>query len=54
MPADALARAERVLAAHAAAAAGGAGAATLDGEMIDEATRAMAERLVERARLTGG
>ena len=54
VPADALARAERVLAAHAAATAGGAGAATLDGEMIDEATRAMAERLVERARLTGG
>ena len=54
VPADALAHAERVLAAHAEAAAAGAGAASLDGEMIDEATRAMAERLVERARLTGG
>ena len=48
-----LRRARRVLEAHAAAAAGGAGAASLDGEMIDEATRAMAARVVERARLTG-
>jgi citrate lyase beta subunit len=43
-----------VLEAHARAAARGDGAASLDGEMIDEATRAMAARLVERARLTGG
>ncbi len=48
-----VARARRVLEAHAAAAAAGAGAAALDGEMIDEATRAMAARLLERARLTG-
>ena len=47
-PAD-LARARRVLEAHAAAAADGSGAASLDGEMIDEATRRMAERLVRRA-----
>ena len=52
LPAE-LARAHRVLAAHAGAAASGAGAATLDGEMIDEATRAMAERLVARATLAG-
>lgn len=48
--AEALARAERILAAHAAAAEAGAGAAALEGEMIDEATRAMAEALVRRAR----
>jgi citrate lyase subunit beta/citryl-CoA lyase len=54
VPQAALDHARRVLAAHAEAAARGAGAASLDGEMIDEATRAMAERLVERARLTGG
>jgi len=54
VPADELARAERVLAAHAAAIERGAGAAALEGEMIDEATRAMAQRLVDRARLTGG
>ena len=54
VPADELARAERVLAAHAAARERGAGAAALEGEMIDEATRAMAQRLVDRARLTGG
>jgi citrate lyase subunit beta/citryl-CoA lyase len=53
VPEAALDHARRVLAAHAEAAARGAGAASLDGEMIDEATRAMAERLVERARLTG-
>ena len=47
-------RARRVLEAHAAAAAAGAGAADLDGEMIDEATRRMAETVMERARLTGG
>ena len=51
-PAD-VARARRVLAAHARAAAAGAGAAALDGEMIDDATRRMAERTMERARLTG-
>jgi citrate lyase subunit beta/citryl-CoA lyase len=48
-----LERARRVLGAHAAAAAAGAGAADLDGEMIDEATRRMAETVMERARLTG-
>jgi citrate lyase subunit beta/citryl-CoA lyase len=53
VPPPALDHARRILAAHAEAAARGAGAASLDGEMIDEATRAMAERLVERARLTG-
>lgn len=46
-------RARRVLHAHAAAAAAGAGAAELDGEMIDDATRRMAETVMERARLTG-
>ena len=51
-PAD-VERARRVLEAHAAAAAAGAGAADLDGEMIDDATRRMAERTMERARLTG-
>jgi citrate lyase beta subunit len=50
---DDLARARRILSAHASATSGGAGAADLDGEMIDEATRQMAERLLERARLTG-
>lgn len=54
VPEEALEHARRVLEAHAAAAARGEGAASLDGEMIDEATRAMAARLVERARLTGG
>ena len=49
VPAGDLERARRVLRAHADAAAAGAGAAVLDGEMIDEATRAMAERLVVRA-----
>jgi citrate lyase beta subunit len=48
-----LERARRILAAHAAAAAAGSGAASLDGEMIDDATRRMAERVIERARLTG-
>lgn len=48
-----LARARRVLEAHAAAAEAGAGAAALDGEMIDDATRRMAESVIERARLTG-
>ncbi len=47
-PAD-LERARRVLAAHAEAVARGSGAASLDGEMIDEATRRMAEALVRRA-----
>lgn len=48
-----LERAWRILAAHAEAAAAGSGAASLDGEMIDDATRRMAERVIERARLTG-
>lgn len=51
--ADDLARARRVVEAHAEAARRGHGAASLDGEMIDEATRAMAERVLARARLTG-
>jgi citrate lyase subunit beta/citryl-CoA lyase len=54
VPGEDLARARRVLAAHAEAAAAGAGAAVLDGEMIDEATRAMAERLVVRAEAGDG
>jgi citrate lyase subunit beta/citryl-CoA lyase len=49
-----LARARAVLDAHARAVAEGRGAADLDGEMIDEATRRMAERVVERARREGG
>ena len=49
VPADDLARARRVLAAYQEAVAGGSGAASLDGEMIDEATRRMAEALVRRA-----
>lgn len=49
VPADDLAWARRVLGALAEAEAAGAGAARLDGEMVDEATRAMAERLVARA-----
>ncbi|MGE3141534.1 MAG: CoA ester lyase [Thermoleophilia bacterium] len=51
---DDLARARRILDAHAAAAAAGEGAARLDGEMIDEATRAMAAMLVARAALHSG
>lgn len=53
VPAGDLAHARRVLEAHAAAAGAGAGAASLDDEMIDEATRAMAARLVARAALCG-
>ena len=49
VPAADLERARRVLAAHADAVAAGRGAASLDGEMIDEATRRMAEALVRRA-----
>jgi citrate lyase beta subunit len=45
-----LERALAVLAACERAADEGRGAADLDGEMIDEATRRMAERVVERAR----
>ncbi len=48
-----VARARRVLDAHAAAARAGSGAADLDGEMIDDATRRMAESVMRRARLTG-
>jgi citrate lyase subunit beta/citryl-CoA lyase len=51
-PAD-LQRAREVLEAHARAVAAGRGAASLGGEMIDEATRRMAERVVERAHLAG-
>jgi citrate lyase subunit beta/citryl-CoA lyase len=42
--------AERVLAAYAEATAAGRGAAVLDGKMIDEATRKLAEKLVARGR----
>ena len=49
VPPQELERARRVLAAHADALARGSGAADLDGEMIDEATRRMAERLLWRA-----
>ncbi|MGD9694246.1 MAG: CoA ester lyase [Thermoleophilia bacterium] len=48
-----LARARAILDAVARAGRDGRGAALLDGEMIDEATRRMAERLLERARLAG-
>jgi citrate lyase subunit beta/citryl-CoA lyase len=49
VPAADLERARRVLAAHAEALARGSGAASLDGEMIDEATRRLAQSLVRRA-----
>ncbi|MEW6581647.1 MAG: CoA ester lyase [Actinomycetota bacterium] len=49
----ALAHAVAVRDALARAAAEGRGAAMLDGEMIDEATRKMAEAVVRRARLAG-
>jgi citrate lyase subunit beta/citryl-CoA lyase len=49
-PADQVARAERTLAAYEEAVAVGRGAATLDGAMIDEASRKMAARLLARAR----
>lgn len=49
VPPDDLEHARRVLAAYADSIRRGSGAASLDGEMIDEATRRMAERLVRRA-----
>ncbi len=49
VPEEDLARARRVLAAYEAAVREGRGAASIDGEMVDEATRAMAARLVARA-----
>jgi citrate lyase subunit beta / citryl-CoA lyase len=49
VPAADLERARRVLAAHAEALARGSGAAPLDGEMIDEATRRLAQSLLRRA-----
>lgn len=49
VPAADLERARRVLAAYAEAVARGRGAASLDGEMIDEATRRLAEGLLRRA-----
>ncbi len=45
--------AERMLAAYAEAVAAGKGAATLDGKMIDEASRKMAEKLAARGRAAG-
>ena len=45
--------AERVLAAYAEATAAGRGAAVLDGKMIDEATRKLAEQLAARGRAAG-
>lgn len=51
--ADDLERARRLLAAHETAARAGSGAVSHEGEMIDDATRRMAEQIVERARVTG-
>jgi len=45
---DDLAHARRILEAYAEAVRGGEGAASLDGKMIDEASRKMAERIVAR------
>ncbi|CAN5139514.1 aldolase/citrate lyase family protein [soil metagenome] len=45
--------AERVLSAYQEAIEAGKGAATLDGKMIDEASRKMAEKLAERGRAAG-
>jgi citrate lyase subunit beta / citryl-CoA lyase len=53
VPAAEVARARAVLDACARAASEGRGAAELGGEMIDEATRRMAERVIKRARLAG-
>jgi citrate lyase subunit beta/citryl-CoA lyase len=52
-PAPTLARAQRVLDAYEAATIAGTGAILLDGEMIDEATRAMAQVVVARGRAAG-
>lgn len=46
-------RARRLLDAYAEALGKGAGAASLDGKMIDEASRKMAEKLVTRGRASG-
>jgi citrate lyase subunit beta / citryl-CoA lyase len=45
--------AERILAAYAEAIKAGKGAASLDGKMIDEASRKMAEKLVTKGRAAG-
>jgi citrate lyase subunit beta/citryl-CoA lyase len=50
---DVLARAQRVLEAYAGATDSGTGAILLDGEMVDEATRAMARAVVARGRAAG-
>jgi len=50
---DVYEEAERVLEAYAEATAAGRGAAVLDGKMIDEATRKLAEKLVARGRAAG-
>ena len=50
---DELAHARRVVEAHAEAIEAGRGAAGLDGKMIDEASRKMADRVIARARATG-
>jgi len=49
-----VARAREILGAHARAGSEGRGAARLAGEMIDEATRRMAEGVLARARREGG
>jgi citrate lyase beta subunit len=51
--ADEVADAMRVLAAYAEAVEAGRGAIALDGKLIDEASRKVAERTVERARASG-
>ena len=51
---DEVARAREILDAHARAGSEGRGAARLAGEMIDEATRRMAEGVLARARRERG
>lgn len=50
---DEYAAAQRVLEAYAEALAAGRGAASLDGKLIDEASRKMAEKLVAKGRVAG-
>jgi len=51
--AEEVAAAERILAAYAEALEAGRGAISLDGKLIDEASRKVAERTVERGRAAG-
>jgi citrate lyase subunit beta/citryl-CoA lyase len=51
--AEEVAAAERVLAAYAEALEAGRGAISLDGKLVDEASRKVAERTVERGRAMG-